>query len=59
MQYGKRYLLRRTDGSYSIGEYIQTRGNDDEYPTFEVNGKLVGVAVKDVIHEITNEAALH
>jgi hypothetical protein len=34
MQYEQRYRIIKTDGSVIEGTYIQTKGNDEDYPTF-------------------------
>lgn len=39
-----KHLIERTPGNYVIGEEIQTRGEDERFPTFRLeDGSLLGV----------------
>lgn len=50
MQYGQRYRIERRDLSIVEGEYIQTKGDDDNYPTFELaDGSRLGVHKDNVL----------
>lgn len=50
MQYGKRYKIRRINGDVIEGECVQTRGNDENYPTFQRDdGTFIGVHHSAVI----------
>lgn len=44
MQYEQHYRIIRTDGSIVEGTYIQTKGDDENYPTFVLaDGLRLGV----------------
>ena len=50
MQYGQQYRILRVNGEVVEGKYIQTKGNDDEYPSFELgDGSLLGVHINAVL----------
>ena len=52
--YGIKYLIERGDGKDNVvGEMIQTKGNDDEFPTFRLeDGSVLGVHKSAVISEV-------
>jgi len=57
---GKRYLIERSTGRFVEGVKIETKGEDDRYPTFELeDGTRLGVFHESVIKQITDEAPVH
>ena len=53
MEYGHRYRILKTDRTVVEGEYIQTKGNDANYPTFLLDdGGRLGVARANVVGEV-------
>lgn len=56
MQYGQRYKILRTDQSIVEGEYIQTKGDDENYPTFVLeDGSRLGVHHSAVLGETRDD----
>jgi hypothetical protein len=56
MQYEQRYRIIKTDGSVIEGTYIQTKGNDEDYPTFVLaDGSLLGVHRDAVLGPVTDD----
>lgn len=50
MEYGTRYRVRRMNGQIVEGEYIQTKGDDDNYPTLLLDdGARLGVTRANVL----------
>ena len=57
MQYGQRYKILRTDQSIVEGEFIQTKGDDDNYPTFLLNdGSRLGAHRDNVLGPVDDSA---
>lgn len=58
MQYGQRYKIRSPYGEVIEAEHIQTKGDDERFPTFRLdNGSLVGISQTDVLGEAGNDDA--
>jgi hypothetical protein len=56
MQYEQRYRIIKTDGSVIEGTYIQTKGNDEDYPTFVLaDGSLLGVHRDAVLGPVVDD----
>lgn len=48
--FGQRYRILRTSGEVVEGERVQTKGDDENYPTFRLDGGgLLGVARTNVL----------
>jgi hypothetical protein len=60
MQYGQRYRIK-LHGSDRIveGEYIQTKGDDENFPTFIVDGMAIGVHKDRVLGLVTDDCPVH
>lgn len=55
--FGERYRIRRTNNEIVEGTLVQTKGNDDHYPTFEVTGLgLLGVHRDNVLGPVDDVA---
>lgn len=55
MQYEQRYRIRWR-GEVIEGQYIQTKGNDEDYPTFDIgDGTLLGVHKDAVLGPVTDD----
>lgn len=55
---GVKYLIEKSPGHYVIGQKsdVLTKGNDDEYPTFELeDGSLLGAHISKV-KELNDES---
>jgi hypothetical protein len=56
MQYERYYRVIRTDGSVVEGQYIQTRGDDENYPTFVLaDGLRLGVHKDAVLGPVIDD----
>ena len=56
MQYGQRYRLLRVSGEVVEGKLVQTKGNDDYYPTFELDGGgLLGIHRDNVLGPVIDD----
>lgn len=56
MQYETKYRILKTDGSVIEGQYIQTKGNDEDYPTFVLaDGSRLGVHKDAVLGPVTDD----
>jgi len=57
--YGERYRIRRTNNEIIEGTLIQTKGDDENYPTFELGtGGRIGVH-RDAVLGLVNDNAPH
>jgi hypothetical protein len=56
MQYERYYRIIRTDGSVVEGQYIQTKGDDENYPTFVLaDGLRLGVHKDAVLGPVIDD----
>ena len=56
MQYGQQYRILRVNGEVVEGKCIQTKGNDEEYPSFELeDGSLLGVHINAVLGPVIDD----
>lgn len=56
MQYETKYRVLRTNGEIVEAEYIQTKGDDEKWPTFRLaDGSLLGVSREKVLGEVTDD----
>jgi hypothetical protein len=57
--YGERYRIRRTNNEIIEGTHIQTKGDDENYPTFELGtGGRIGVH-RDAVLGLASDDAPH
>jgi hypothetical protein len=57
--YGERYRIRRTNNEIIEGTHIQTKGDDENYPTFELGtGGRIGVH-RDAVLGLASDVAPH
>ena len=60
MQYGQRYRILRVNGEVVEGKLVHTKGNDDYYPTFELDGGgLLGVHRDNVLGPVIDDCPVH
>lgn len=53
MSYGTKYIIQRSDTEIVMGTEIQTRGNDEDFPTFVLeDGSQFGCARSRVLGEV-------
>ena len=51
-----KYAIERTDKKIVYGRKVQTKGNDEEFPTFELDdGSLLGTHHSHVLYEIKED----
>ena len=56
MQYGQQYRILRVNGEVVEGKHIQTKGNDEQYPSFELeDGSLLGVHIDAVLGPVIDD----
>lgn len=56
MQYEQQYRILKTDGSVIEGQYIQTKGNDQDFPTFLLgDGSRLGVRRDSVLGPVIDD----
>ena len=57
--YGERYRIRRTNNEIIEGTHIQTKGDDENYPMFELgSGGRIGVH-RDAVLGLSSDMAPH
>jgi hypothetical protein len=55
MQYERQYRIKLSDGTVVEGTHIQTRGDDENFPTFVVDGVRIGVHKSKVLGPVTDD----
>lgn len=56
LEIGKRYRFRRINGEILEGTLVQTKGDDDNYPTFDTASGLFGVHRDNVLGPVDDVA---
>lgn len=56
MEYGKKYQIQRVNKEMVEGEYVQTRGDDENWPTFVLaDGSRIGVYRSEVLGPVVDD----
>jgi len=58
--YGTRYRIRRINDDVLEGVLVQTKGNDEYFPTFELDdGSLLGIHHSNVLGEVDDSCPVN